>query len=414
MVYDDEGRVVEQTSATGFTTRFDYDAIRRTTLSDPDYNPLSVYTHDEHGRVEMYATGGGFRFTRRFDELGRVVSQRDPDGRSFTLVDSTDGRARTARRCAGRVATSSATTTTTSTGSSASRPTTSTTTFSYDGDSMFPSRIDVAGEQGLAVDLDWQHRHADSDRRLRRRRRSPHVRPDGTIAAATNGVGDTTRYDVDASGGVVAVHHPDGRVVRYERDDAGRLTAVVNAAGQRGEIRYSAAGRILSCVDPNGAVTSVEYDAAGLPARLVAADGIATDLLVDDKQRIVGARFANGDAIGLELDEFGRQIAVDINDDRWVTARDAAGRIVKRTDPTGHELAQEYGDLGGWMKITDAAGQSWRMERDLVHRVRTLTTPDGRQYTAAFNAGGPARVADHARRPRGVLRLHARPAASPR
>ena len=53
MVYDAEGRVVAQTSATGFTTRFDYDPVRRTTLSDPDYNPLSVYTHDERGRVEI-------------------------------------------------------------------------------------------------------------------------------------------------------------------------------------------------------------------------------------------------------------------------------------------------------------------------------------------------------------------------
>ena len=165
-------------------------------------------------------------------------------------------------------------------------------------------------------------------------------------------------------------------------------TAVVNAAGQRGEIRYSPAGRILSCIDPDGATTSVEYDSAGLPSRLVAADGVTTDLLVDDKQRIVGARFANGDAIGLELDEFGRQVAVDINDDRWVTARDPAGRIISRTDPTGHEVAQEYGDLGGWMEITDAAGQCWRMERDLLHRVRTLTTPAGQQYTAAFNPEG--------------------------
>ena len=306
MVYDDEGRVVEQTSATGFTTRFDYDDVRRTTLSDPDYNPLSVYTHDERGRVEMYATGGGFRFTRRFDALGRVVSQRDPDGTQLHARRLARRRSRTSRRCAGRAATSSATTTTTSTASCASHRNASTTSFSYAGDSMFPSRIEVAGEQGLAVDLDWQFgtptRIVDSDGVVDHLA----VRPDGTIASATNGVGDTTRYDVDASGAVVAVHHPDGRVVRYERDEAGRLTAMVNAAGQRGEIRYTPAGRILSCVDPTAPSPRVEYDAAGLPARLVAADGTATDLLVDDKQRIVGARFANGDAIGLQLDEFGR------------------------------------------------------------------------------------------------------------
>ena len=387
MVYDAEGRVVEQTSATGFVTRFDYDAVRRTTLSDPDLNPLSVYTHDERGRVEMYATGGGFRFTRRFDEYGRVVSQRDPDGRSFTLVDSTAGglRSEEVRWSSGDIERYDY--------DSHDRlvrqfSNVSTTTFTYQGDSVFPSRIDVAGDRGLAVELDWRHgvptRIADSDGVVDHLE----IRPDGTIAAATNGVGDTSRFDVDATGAVVGVHHPDGRVVRYERDAAGRLTAVVNPTGARHEIRYTAAGRIRACIDADGAVTSVDYDSAGLPARIVAADGVATDVLVDDKQRIVGARFANGDAVGLELDEFGRPIAVDVNDDRWVTARDAAGRIVKRTDPTGEELAQEYGDLGGWMQISDAAGHSWRMERDLVDRVRTLTTPDGRQYTAAFTPEG--------------------------
>ena len=59
MIYDDAGRVVEQVTAAGFMTRFGYDPPRRTTLADRDHNPLSVYTHDEHGRVEMYATGGG-------------------------------------------------------------------------------------------------------------------------------------------------------------------------------------------------------------------------------------------------------------------------------------------------------------------------------------------------------------------
>ena len=166
MVYDAEGRVVEQTSATGFVTRFDYDAVRRTTLSDPDLNPLSVYTHDERGRVEMYATGGGFRFTRRFDEYGRVVSQRDPDGRSFTLVDSAAGglRSEEVRWSSGDIERYDY--------DSHDRlvrqfSNASTTTFTYQGDSVFPSRIDVAGDRGLAVELDWRHgvptRIADSD-----------------------------------------------------------------------------------------------------------------------------------------------------------------------------------------------------------------------------------------------------------
>ena len=387
MTYDDEGRVVAQVSETGFMTRFNYDEVRRTTLSDRDYNPLSVYTHDAGGRVEMYATGGGYRFTRRFDVLGRVVSQRDADGTSFALVDRVDGGRHVEEI-------------TWSTGEverfeydDAERlvhqtSSKSSMSFAYDGGSMFPRRVEVAGEQGLAVDIDWTHgtpsRIADSDGVVD----VLSIRPDGTIESATNGLGQTTRYEVDPCGYVTRVVHPDGSTVGYERDAAGRVVAVIDAAGHRGEIRYSAAGRMLSAADPNGAVTSIEYDRAGLPARVVAADGTETVVAFDDQQRIVGVKFANGDSIGLDLDEWGRQVAIEADDRRWTTERDAAGRIVRRRDPSGEEIAQEYGELGGWMSITDAAGANWRLERDLVNRVRTLTTPSGRELTARYNAEG--------------------------
>ena len=165
---------------------------------------------------------------------------------------------------------------------------------------MFPSRIDVAGDQGLAVELDWRHgmptRIADSDGVVDRPRR-PARRHDrrGHQRCRRR----RRRYDVDATGAVVAVHHPDGRVVRYERDDAGRLTAVVNAAGAaRRDPLHGGRPHSVRASTPTAPSTSVDYDAAGLPSRIVAADGVATDVLVDDKQRIVGARFANGDAIG--------------------------------------------------------------------------------------------------------------------
>ena len=376
MTYDDEGRVLAQVSETGFMTRFDYDEVRRTTLSDRDYNPLSVYTHDANGRVEMYATDGGYRFTRRFDALGRVVSQRDADGTSFALVDRVEGdlHVEEISWSTGEVERYEYDDAERLVRQSSPR---SSMEFQYDGGSVFPCRIEVAGEQGLVVELDWAHgapsRIADSDGVVD----ILTIRADGTIQSATNGLGQTTHYDVDACGYVTRIVHPDGSTVRYERDAAGRVVAMIDAAGHRGEIRYSAAGRMLSTTDPSGAVTAIERDAAGLPARVIAADGTETAIAFDDKQRVVGVKFANGDSIGLDLDEWGRQVAIEADDRRWTTERDAAGRIVARRDPSGDEIAQEYGELGGWMSITDAAGANWRLERDLVSRVRTLTTPTG-------------------------------------
>ena len=173
MVYDDEGRVVAQTSATGFTTRFDYDAVRRTTLSDPEYNPLSVYTHDERGRVEMYATGGGFRFSRRFDELGRgrqPARPRRPQLHARRHRGRPEPHRRGAlvewRRRALRVR--------------RPRPPRPPELQHLDDGVLLRRRLGVAladrarRRPGLAVDLEWQLRHAVSYRRLRRRESMAH------------------------------------------------------------------------------------------------------------------------------------------------------------------------------------------------------------------------------------------------
>ena len=389
MTYDDAGRVVDQVTAAGFVTRFGYDQPRRTTLSDRDHNPLSVYTHDEHGRVEMFATGGGFRFTRRFDSLGRVVSQREPDGTSFALSESYEGVNRVEEF-------------TWSTGAvdrytydhldrlvSQSSPD-KTTTFEYRDGTVFPSRIAVEGDEGITVDLRWESGSPvhleDGDGVVDRY----DVRPDGTIAALTNAYGATTRYDVHPSGAVVRVSYADGRAVHHDRDDAGRLVAVVDAAGGRGELRYSAAGRLISVTDAAGSVTTLEYDGTGTPTRVIAADGAATDFMFDDQQRPIGVRFANGDTIGLTLDEFGRQVALEVTGARWVTERDNAGRIIRRVDPTGRETMQTYGELVQWSEITDAAAETSRLEMDLARRVTSLRTDHG-EVEATYAATGLVR-----------------------
>ena len=269
MTYDDDGRVVAQISQTGLTTRFGYAAGLRTTLSDASHTPISVYTHDEQGRVEMYATAGGLRFSRRFDEYGRVVEQHEPDGTSVAMTEHTDGRLRVEQftsstgqverfafdeldRLVHHTAEQGATTA-------------EGTRFDYHGDTLYPRRLEVDGELGLAVDLAWEHgmpsRIVDSDGVAD----EFEVGADGTIATYRNALGDVTRFEYSPAGAISARHLPDGRVVGYERDDAGRLLAMVNPAGERGELTYTPAGRLLSTRDYDGAAITLEYDAAGLP-----------------------------------------------------------------------------------------------------------------------------------------------------
>ena len=391
MTYDDDGRVVAQISQTGLTTRFGYAAGLRTTLSDASHTPISVYTHDEQGRVEMYATAGGLRFSRRFDEYGRVVEQHEPDGTSVALTEHTDGRLRVEEL-------------TSSTGqverfafdeldrlvhhtAEQGATTAEGTRFDYHGDTLYPRRLTVDGELGLAVDLAWEHgmpsRIVDSDGVAD----EFEVGAEGTIATYRTALGDITRFEYSPAGAISARHLPDGRVVGYERDEAGRLLAMVNPAGERGELTYTPAGRLLSTRDYDGAAITLEYDAAGLPTRVVAPDGAATDFVFDDEQRVVGVRFANGDAVGFERDEFGRETAVDVDGSRWTIDRDQAGRVVKLTDPAGVAAEAAHDPLGQWTSIADSTGQRWQLERGLIDRVRRLRTPTG-EHEATYTAEG--------------------------
>ncbi len=123
---------------------------------------------------------------------------------------------------------------------------------------------------------------------------------------------------------------------------------------------------------------------------MIAADGAATDFMFDDQQRPIGVRFANGDTIGLTLDEFGRQVALEVTGARWVTERDNAGRIIRRVDPTGRETMQTYGELVQWSEITDAAAETSRLEMDLARRVTSLRTDHG-EVEATYAATGLVR-----------------------
>ena len=293
MTYDDDGRVVAQISQTGLTTRFGYAAGLRTTLSDAAHTPISVYTHDEQGRVEMYATAGGLRFSRRFDEYGRVVEQHEPDGTSVAHdrahrrhgCASSSSPRRPVRSSGSRSTSSTASCTTppsrarrppraraSSTTATRSTPGGSRSTASWGSPSTWPGSTACRHASSTAMASPTSSRSA----------------PTARSAAYRNALGDVTRFEYSPAGAIAARYLPDGRVVGYERDDAGRLLAMVNPAGERGELTYTPAGRLLSTRDYDGATITLEYDAAGLPHRVVAADGAATDFVFDDEQRVVG------------------------------------------------------------------------------------------------------------------------------
>ncbi|MDQ6784195.1 MAG: DUF6531 domain-containing protein, partial [Actinomycetota bacterium] len=80
--YDDEGRVLAQTSPFGRTTRYAYLAPRTVVVGDDEGGPSTLFRHDVAGRLVELRSANGTVSTRSFDTAGNAVQVVDFDGGS--------------------------------------------------------------------------------------------------------------------------------------------------------------------------------------------------------------------------------------------------------------------------------------------------------------------------------------------
>lgn len=396
MEYDEEGRVLAQMSATGLVTRFAYASPRRTTVQGPDRRPLSVYQHDERGRVVSYATADGRRLRRRFDERGEVVWQEQPDGRTFECADvePPDDQSEPIERWTERRW---------STGlvehfgyDHATRLVrvdggTGTLRFRYEGDGPFPIRIEGPGTQ--TFDVEWTNgvpsRIVDADQV----ETQLDIDGDGVVRSAVDATGVATDFDPHVSGEPGLIRYPGGRTISFERDDAGRMVALRDASGAGMRLAYTPAGRLESITDPLGATTDLAYGASGLVTSVTGPDGAVTKWLHDEQQRVVGIGLPDGTQVRVALDLYGNPTSVSVDGaETWTARRDAAGRVVESVDPTGLTSRWSYLPDGSSV-FTDSADATWQTMLDLAGRVRSFARPDGTEWTIEYDGDEIQRLA---------------------
>ena len=79
-VYDDAGRVVEQTNELGRTTRYDYSEHGTTLVSDTVDGPRNAFTHDHRGNLTAMVDGHGAAMRLTYDDADRVTRVVDRTG----------------------------------------------------------------------------------------------------------------------------------------------------------------------------------------------------------------------------------------------------------------------------------------------------------------------------------------------
>ena len=217
-------------------------------------------------------------------------------------------------------------------------------------------------------------------------RADPCVGCRGNVKTATNAAGHVTTFDAyDIDGQPTRIKDPNGLVTTSSYDVRGRLRARTVGAGsplaETTAFDYDRAGQLVATTMPDGSVLRYQYDAAHRLTEI--ADGL-------------------GNTIQFALDAMGNRIREDVFDpsdqlqrtqrrvydvlnrlhkdigaagQQAVYAYDANGNLKASTDPLNRNTSLNYDALNRLLNSTDAAGGVTRYGYDAKDRLATVQDP---------------------------------------
>ena len=212
----------------------------------------------------------------------------------------------------------------------------------------------------------------------------------GDLFSYADPAANTTRYYYNLSHGVIEVIDPRGlRPLKNEYDASGRLVAHVDAQGRRVEYTHTIGTRQETVLDRNGGQTLYEYDAAGNIVKVTDPLGKVRSFTFD----------ARGNKLS-ETDPFGKTTNYTYDANNNPTSQtDALGRITNRTfnargqvltqtDPLGRVTTSSFNATGNLLTSRDPAGNTSEFSYDARGNQLTGKDPLGNTITSVYDASG--------------------------
>lgn|GEM_PF-1077001 len=366
--------------------------------------------------------------TETFDNAGRVLSFRDPDGRLVTVTRAWSGQVLGISGAGGYAITlaySDAGLVTSATSSDGR-----VSTLTYDAAGRLSGVTDPAGGARTFAHDDAGHltsvTDADGKRVVDNR-----YDGDGRVLEQSRPGQPTEHFEYDAEHGTSRITDADGGLVMaYAYDEGGRLLAMTAADGTTTTRTYDESGRLVASTDRSGATTETSWTATGLVAS-TAVEGVATTYEYDDLARPTSVTGPTGETVtyaydgtsriptgatqsdgsGVDISAEGTRVEAVTDADGRTTryeydaqgnvaavtspggvevryVRDAAGRVTSETGPDGAVNRLEYDDAGRVVGRTDPAGGVTRTTYTAAGRVATVTDADGARTTYGYDDAG--------------------------
>ena len=211
----------------------------------------------------------------------------------------------------------------------------------------------------------------------------------GQVVTYTNPLGGVTTYAYNADGTLDTMTDPAGNVTNFGYDSLRRLNNVTNADATTREYTYDVLSRVATVTDENGKVSTLIYDANGNLTNTIDPLLQNTTFLYDEMDRLAGVVADDGSTATRTYDELGRvDTIVDRNGNLTTFTYDARGLISSEIDPDNHTWSRDYDSEGNLTTETDPLGNTRVFARNARQQIESLTLPRGGTISFAYDFMG--------------------------
>lgn len=237
-----EFRVVRCSNSEGENATFTYDIINRQTTVQDELGRIARWTYDEQHQVVHCVDLDGSEYGIEYTPAGLPATLHLPGERTVAISYDAAGRIVTEKDPLGR-----------------------TTTTRYHGNGLRVSEVILPDGARWRAEYDLQGRLLSTLDPLGRLERYEYVANLSALPHTyINARGGGTTMQWNVRGQLTTYTDCSGKVTSYEYDVHGQLSATVNALGQRVQFTRRPTGELIFVELPDGSQEELRYDAAGL------------------------------------------------------------------------------------------------------------------------------------------------------
>lgn len=325
-------RVTEVTNSYGDISQYAYLPSGQIISKKNPLGAESTTTYDEYGRIIATTTPTGATARYEYDEQGNRCKIIDPVGNTYLLTFNRHHQP---------------TTLTDPNGNLWSRD--------YDQSYRLIRTVDPLGAS-------WSFQYDQMGNLIALINPKGDIRTfryaDGVLTEETDWMGNLTRVEFDALGRMITETNPLGNTFTYDYDATGNLVRVVLPDGAQFLACYNASGDLVKLTDPVGRVTTQRFG----PCRLL------QERIDPNGSKVSYVWGTEPERLEQVINERGEEFRFFYN---------AAGHCTKEVSFDGREHKFAYDDSGWCISVTNGAGETIKIKRDLLGRIAEQILPDG-------------------------------------